>query len=88
MKVPSPGESISEVEIIEWLVTDGDYVQKDQSIAEIALNKTTLRHEEESGVIKILSEEGDCFSWRCVCIIDTSVKNKNKDNIVSEEKKI
>ena len=89
MKVPSPGESISEVEIIEWLVADGDYVQKDQSIAEIDSDKATLElPAEESGVIKILSEEGVTVSvGDVVCIIDTSVKNKNKDNIVSEEKK-
>ena len=35
MKVPSPGESISEVEIAQWLVADGDYVEKDQTIAKI-----------------------------------------------------
>jgi len=89
MKVPSPGESISEVEIIEWLVADGDYVQKDQSIAEIDSDKATLElPAEESGVIKILSEEGVTVSvGDVVCIIDTSVKNKNKGNIVSEEKK-
>ena len=89
MKVPSPGESISEVEIIEWLVADGDYVYKDQSIAEIDSDKATLElPAEESGVIKILSEEGVTVSvGDVVCIIDTSVKNKNKDNIVSEEKK-
>ena len=89
MKVPSPGESISEVEIIEWLVADGDYVQKDQSIAEIDSDKATLElPAEESGVIKILSEEGVTVSvGDVVCIIDTSVKNKTKDNIVSKEKK-
>ena len=89
MKVPSPGESISEVEIIEWLVADGDYVHKDQSIAEIDSDKATLElPAEESGVIKILSEEGVTVSvGDVVCIIDTSVKNKDKDNIVSEEKK-
>ena len=89
MKVPSPGESISEVEIIEWLVADGDYVHKDQSIAEIDSDKATLElPAEESGVIKILTEEGVTVSvGDVVCIIDTSVENKNKDNIVSEEKK-
>ena len=89
MKVPSPGESISEVEIIEWLVADGDYVHKDQSIAEIDSDKATLElPAEESGVIKILSEEGVTVSvGDVVCIIDTSVKNKDKDNIVSEDKK-
>ena len=54
MKVPSPGESISEVEIAEWLVADGDYVEKDQSIAEIDSDKATLElPAEESGIIKI-----------------------------------
>ena len=42
MKVPSPGESISEVEIAEWLVKDGDYVEKDQTIAEVDSDKATL----------------------------------------------
>ena len=42
MKIPSPGESISEVEIAEWLVTDGEYVEKDQIIAEIDSDKATL----------------------------------------------
>ena len=89
MKVPSPGESISEVEIIEWLVADGDYVHKDQSIAEIDSDKATLElPAEESGVIKILTEEGVTVSvGDVVCIIDTSVENKTKDNIVSEKKK-
>ena len=55
MKVPSPGESISEVEIAEWIVKDGDYVEKDQSIAEIDSDKATLElPAEASGVIKIL----------------------------------
>ena len=43
MKIPSPGESISEVEIIEWLVSDGEYVEKDQTIAEIDSDKATLQ---------------------------------------------
>ena len=42
MKVPSPGESITEVEIAEWLVEDGDYVEKDQAIAEVDSDKATL----------------------------------------------
>ena len=57
IKVPSPGESISEVEIAQWLVEDGDYVEKDQSIAEIDSDKATLElPAEESGKIKILIE--------------------------------
>ena len=89
MKVPSPGESISEVEIIEWLVTDGDYVEKDQSIAEIDSDKATLElPAEESGIIKVLTKEGVTVAvGDVVCIIDTSAKKETKDNIVLEKKK-
>lgn len=89
MKVPSPGESISEVEIIEWLVSDGDYVEKDQSIAEIDSDKATLElPAEESGIIKILIDEGITVAvGDVVCIINTSAKKETKDNIVLEEKK-
>ena len=89
MKVPSPGESISEVEIIEWLVADGDYVEKDQSIAEIDSDKATLElPAEESGIIKVLTKEGVTVAvGDVVCIIDTSAKKETKDNIVLEKKK-
>ena len=60
MKVPSPGESISEVEIAQWLVADGDYVEKDQTIAEVDSDKATLDlPAEESGVITLKANEGD-----------------------------
>ena len=60
MKVPSPGESISEVEIAEWLVKDGDYVEKDQTIAEVDSDKATLDlPAEQSGVITLKANEGD-----------------------------
>ena len=60
MKVPSPGESITEVEIAEWLVQDGDYVEKDQAIAEVDSDKATLElPAEASGVITLKAEEGD-----------------------------
>jgi len=80
MKVPSPGESISEVDISEWLVNDGDYVEKDQVIAEIDSDKATLElPAEESGEIKILILEGETVSvGDVVCIIDTSVKGEAK----------
>ena len=80
MKVPSPGESISEVDIAEWLVEDGDYVEKDQAIAEIDSDKATLElPAEESGEIKILILEGETVSvGDVVCIIDTSVKGVAK----------
>ena len=60
MKVPSPGESISEVEIAQWLVADGDYVEKDQAIAEVDSDKATLElPAEDSGIITFKAAEGD-----------------------------
>lgn len=74
MKVPSPGESITEVEIASWLVQDGDYVEKDQAIAEVDSDKATLElPAEESGIITLKAEEGDTVAvGQVVCLIDTS----------------
>ncbi|MDG5490792.1 2-oxoglutarate dehydrogenase complex dihydrolipoyllysine-residue succinyltransferase [Psychroserpens sp. SPM9] len=74
MKVPSPGESITEVEIAEWLVADGDYVEKDQAIAEVDSDKATLElPAEASGTITLKAEEGDAVEvGAIVCLIDTS----------------
>ena len=87
MRVPSPGESISEVEISEWIVEDGDYVEKDQSIAEIDSDKATLElPAEESGIIKILVADGETVAvGDVVCIIDTSVKAEKKVKNINEE---
>ena len=76
MKVPSPGESISEVEIATWLVSDGDYVEKDQAIAEVDSDKATLElPAEEAGIITLKAEEGDTVEVGAVCcLIDTSAK--------------
>jgi len=76
MKVPSPGESITEVEIAEWLVADGDYVEKDQAIAEVDSDKATLElPAEESGIITLKAEEGDAVAvGAVVCLIDTSAE--------------
>lgn len=76
MKVPSPGESITEVEIAEWLVQDGDYVEKDQAIAEVDSDKATLElPAEESGTITLKAEEGDAVAvGQVVCLIDTSAE--------------
>ena len=87
MRVPSPGESISEVEIAEWLVEDGDYVEKDQSIAEIDSDKATLElPAEESGTIKIVVGDGETVAvGDVVCIIDTSGKGVAKVKSTKEE---
>ena len=87
MKVPSPGESISEVEIATWLVEDGEYVEKDQEIAEVDSDKATLALPAEvSGAIKIVVEEGETVAvGDIVCIIDTSVKGEAKAKPVESE---
>ena len=87
MKVPSPGESISEVEIAAWLVNEGDYVQKDQAIAEVDSDKATLElPAEDSGIIEFKAEEGDVVKvGQVVCTIDTSAE-KPKD--IPEVKKV
>ncbi|MFC5194526.1 2-oxoglutarate dehydrogenase complex dihydrolipoyllysine-residue succinyltransferase [Bizionia hallyeonensis] len=76
MKVPSPGESITEVEIATWLVADGDYVEKDQAIAEVDSDKATLElPAEASGTITLKAEEGDAVEvGAVVCLIDTSAE--------------
>ena len=77
MKVPSPGESIKEVEIATWLVKDGDYVEKDQAIAEVDSDKATLELPAEvSGTITLKAEEGDTVAvGAVVCLIDTEGKS-------------
>lgn len=90
MKVPSPGESISEVEIAAWLVQDGDYVEKDQAIAEIDSDKATLElPAEEGGTITLKAEEGDTVAvGEVVCLIDTSAeKPEGSDSKKKEEPK-
>lgn len=79
MKVPSPGESITEVEIAQWLVADGDYVEKDQAIAEVDSDKATLElPAEASGVITLMAEEGEAVSvGQVVCLIDTDAAKPN-----------
>ena len=91
MKVPSPGESITEVEIAEWLVQDGDYVEKDQAIAEVDSDKATLElPAEASGTITLKAEEGDAVEvGAVVCLIDTSAARPDgNEATANEEKKI
>ena len=88
MKVPSPGESITEVEIATWLVEDGDYVEKDQPIAEVDSDKATLElPAEESGIITLKAEEGDAVAvGAVVCLIDTSAAKQESNAPKIEEK--
>ncbi|MDD7887956.1 2-oxoglutarate dehydrogenase complex dihydrolipoyllysine-residue succinyltransferase [Flavivirga sp. 57AJ16] len=88
MKVPSPGESITEVEIATWLVEDGDYVEKDQAIAEVDSDKATLElPAEASGTITLKAEEGDAVAvGAVVCLIDTSAEKPEGDAPKAEKK--
>tara|TARA_Y100001968_G_scaffold322292_1_gene358108 strand:- start:807 stop:1991 length:1185 start_codon:yes stop_codon:yes gene_type:complete len=90
MKIPSPGESISEVEIAQWLVMEGDYVFQDQSIVEVDSDKATLEiPAEASGQIKILAQEGDIINvGETFCIIDTSIKPKSDEKVKKSSERI
>ena len=90
MKVPSPGESITEVEIAQWLVSNGDYVEKDQAIAEVDSDKATLELPAEvSGTITLKAEEGDAVDvGAVVCLIDTDGKNKKIEGQVESSEEI
>ena len=89
MKVPSPGESITEVEIATWLVEDGDYVEKDQAIAEVDSDKATLElPAEASGTITLKAEEGDAVAvGAVVCLIDTDAQKPEGTNTPKTENK-
>ncbi|TNE27458.1 MAG: 2-oxoglutarate dehydrogenase complex dihydrolipoyllysine-residue succinyltransferase [Bacteroidetes bacterium] len=89
IKVPSPGESISEVEIASWLVASGDYVEKDQEIAEIDSDKATLAlPSEESGVIELVVGDGEVVQvGQVIAKIDTSAAAPEGASTPKEEKK-
>ena len=87
VKIPSPGESITEVELATWMVNDGDMVHKDQDLAEIESDKATLMlNAPESGKIFIKIEAGTSVSpGDIACQIDTSVEVT--DDISEDEDK-
>jgi len=92
IKIPSPGESITEVEIGSWLKSDGDFVQVDETICEIESDKATLPLiAENSGKLKIILNEGDTAGVGDVaCTIDTSGKsteNIRTDNSAEQKSK-
>ena len=92
IKVPSPGESISEVQLAAWLVEDGQQVDKDQDVVEIDSDKATLSvAAPEEGKIKLLAAEGDTLAVGSVmATIDTASAGKKtpKEKAKKEEKKI
>ncbi len=88
MKVPSPGESITEVVIARWLKKDGDYVEKDEEVAEVDSDKATLTiNAEEAGAIKLMASEGDTVRvGQVVCSVDTSAKAPEKKSVEAKAK--
>lgn len=89
LKVPSPGESITEVVIARWVKNTGDVVEKDEVLAEIDSDKATLTlNAEESGKIEVLAAEGDTVKVGQVVVkIDTSVKPEVKKETPKTETK-
>lgn len=87
MKVPSPGESITEVEIATWLVKDGDYVEVDQPIAEVDSDKATLElPAEKAGIITLKAEEGEVVQvGQVVCLIDMAATKPNSSEKIEEK---
>ncbi len=99
VKVPSPGESISQVLLSKWLVADGDLVEKDAEIAEIDSDKATLSiYATEDGKVKLMAAEGDTVNvGAVVCTIDSSVvvesqasepKTESKEVVKAEIKEV
>ncbi|HPT04167.1 MAG TPA: 2-oxoglutarate dehydrogenase complex dihydrolipoyllysine-residue succinyltransferase [Bacteroidales bacterium] len=78
IKVPSPGESITEVQLMTWLVKDGDRVEKDQELAEIDSDKATFTvNASEDGLVTLLVAEGETIAvGSIICTIDSSAKQK------------
>lgn len=91
VKIPSPGESITQVQIAGWLVKNGDYIEKDQEIVEIDSDKATLAiPATDAGIISIVAQEGDTLPVGAViCTIDTAAARPEKPAAITpEEKKV
>jgi 2-oxoglutarate dehydrogenase E2 component (dihydrolipoamide succinyltransferase) len=89
IKVPSPGESITEVVIARWLKKEGDVVRKDEELCEIDSDKATLTiNAEESGAVKLLAKEGETVKvGATICTIDTSVAVPAANNLKASVEK-
>lgn len=88
IKVPTPGESINQVELFQWLVEDGAIVKKDTEIAELESDKATLTLiAEESGKVTFNAKEGDTLDVGSVaCTIDTSVQPEESVSVEETKK--
>ena len=90
LKVPSPGESVTEVTIARWLKKDGEYVEKDEELAEIDSDKATLTiNAEDNGAVKILAKEGDVVKvGQVVASIDNSIKGTKSSSASTQKSKV
>jgi 2-oxoglutarate dehydrogenase E2 component (dihydrolipoamide succinyltransferase) len=85
IRIPSPGESISEVEIARWLVADGAWVQKDQEIAEVESEKATLPLiASHNGILNIVVQSGTIKVGEVACAIDTDAAKPIEKDILSQ----
>ena len=81
IKVPSVGESITEVTLVKWMKKDGEWVERDEMIAELESEKATFEiNAEQAGILKIIAVEGDTLKIGDIaCSIDTEgVKPEGK----------
>lgn len=89
IKIPSPGESITHVELFHWLVKDGDVVKKNSEIAELESDKATLMLiADDSGKISLKASEGEMIEVGAVaCTIDTDFSTNTDDDTPKETEK-
>ena len=87
IKVPTVGESISEVTLVKWLKKDGEYAERDEVIAELESEKATFEiNAEQAGAIKQIAKEGDTLAiGDLVCSIDTDAPKPATANVVEEK---
>src|SRR6186713_859008 len=86
IKVPAVGESISEVTLVKWTKNDGDYVDRDEVLAELESEKATFEvNAEKAGVLKTVGKEGDTLNIGDVLaqIDETAVKPDGKPQAIS-----
>ena len=89
IKVPTVGESISEVTLIKWLKKDGDYVERDEVIAELESEKATFEvNAEQAGVLKTVGHEGDTLNiGQVLANIDETASRPGGNGTVKKETK-
>src|ERR1041385_924901 len=88
IKVPTVGESISEVTLLKWLKKDGEYVDRDEVIAELESEKATFEVKaEQSGVIRTIAKEGDTLTIGAVLANIDEKANQPSAQVVQPEQK-